>query len=160
MIKKFFLWAAVISVMAAIFLFSSQNADTSTKTSTGFTEKNISIFDAEHSLNEEEVHNLADRLDHIIRKSAHFTIYSVLGFFIFLLLAAYRAASFKTGLYSLLWAFLYSCSDEVHQHFVPGRTMLALDVLIDSCGALCGILLAALCCFIAGRISKRRSVHS
>lgn len=157
MIKKVFLWAAVISVMAAIFLFSSQNADISGKTSTGFTEKIIRIADVGHRLSADEIDILARRLDYVVRKSAHFTIYAVLGFFVFLLLAAYRAASGKTLAYSLLWSFLYSCSDELHQHFVPGRAMLVRDVVIDSCGALCGALLAALCCFIAGRISKKRS---
>ena len=80
---------------------------------------------------------------------------TVLG--LFLLLAAYRAVSVKTLLYSFLWSFAYSCSDEIHQLFVPGRAMLVRDVLIDSCGALCGALLAALCCFIAGRILKKRA---
>lgn len=157
MIKKAFLWAAVISVMTAIFLFSSQNADTSGKTSTGFTGKIIRVLDVGNRLNAEEIDNIADRLDYIVRKSAHFTIYAALGFFVFLLLAAYRAASAKTLLYSLLWSFAYSCSDEIHQHFVPGRAMLARDVAIDSCGALCGALLAALCCFIAGRILTKRA---
>jgi len=40
----------------------------------------------------------------------------------------------------LLAAALYGVSDEVHQSFVVGRSPLATDVLIDTLGALLGVL--------------------
>ncbi|MCL2049195.1 MAG: VanZ family protein [Defluviitaleaceae bacterium] len=41
----------------------------------------------------------------------------------------------------LAWAFasFYGITDEIHQHFVPGRVMSFTDVLIDSAGALAGV---------------------
>jgi len=42
------------------------------------------------------------------------------------------------------YCFLYACSDEIHQLFVPGRSGKFTDVLIDSAGA----LLAVLLCFL------------
>ena len=41
---------------------------------------------------------------------------------------------------SLLISMLYACTDEFHQHFVPGRSCEVRDVLIDTAGALIGIL--------------------
>ena len=35
----------------------------------------------------------------------------------------------------------YAISDEVHQHFVPGRVGAPLDVVIDSAGVAIGVLL-------------------
>ena len=46
------------------------------------------------------------------------------------------------GLIPLLIGFLYAVSDEIHQHFVPGRAMQARDVLIDTAGVLLGIWIA------------------
>ena len=42
----------------------------------------------------------------------------------------------------------YAATDEFHQIFVPGRAGMVTDVMIDSSGALAGILLAALAGFI------------
>jgi len=41
---------------------------------------------------------------------------------------------------SLLICMLYASSDEFHQLFVPGRAGRVTDVLIDSFGALTGII--------------------
>lgn len=45
----------------------------------------------------------------------------------------------------------YAATDEFHQIFVPGRAGMVTDVMIDSSGALAGILLAALAGFIITR---------
>jgi VanZ family protein len=37
---------------------------------------------------------------------------------------------------SLLVTFIYACSDEFHQLFIPGRSGQFKDVLIDTSGAL------------------------
>jgi VanZ family protein len=70
--------------------------------------------------------------DLLLRKLAHITEYAILGA---LLLRATR----RPGL-ALALAALYAVSDEVHQHVVEGRHAAALDVVIDSAGALVGIL--------------------
>ena len=38
-------------------------------------------------------------------------------------------------------AILYAITDEIHQSFVPGRTALLSDVVIDSIGAGAGLLI-------------------
>ena len=44
-------------------------------------------------------------------------------------------------------AFLYACSDEWHQSFVPGRSAAFSDVLVDSTGILIAAVLIALSTF-------------
>ena len=42
---------------------------------------------------------------------------------------------------SITLSFLYACTDEIHQIFVPGRSAQFRDVLIDTLGASFGCLL-------------------
>jgi VanZ family protein len=71
--------------------------------------------------------------DLVLRKLAHATEYAILAA---LLLRAMEELP--------AWALsvAYAISDELHQHFVPGRAGRPLDVAIDATGALAGILLA------------------
>ena len=78
-----------------------------------------------------------DKLNYIVRKTAHITEYTILT------LLAVRALQFGTpklrarALFgALALSVLYACTDEFHQIFVPGRSPLVKDVLIDSVGAL------------------------
>jgi len=70
--------------------------------------------------------------DLVLRKIAHTAEFAVLGA---LLLRALRSelAAFAAGV-------AYAISDEVHQHFVPGRRGAPLDVLIDTVGVGLGVL--------------------
>jgi VanZ family protein len=70
--------------------------------------------------------------DLVLRKIAHAAEFAVLGF---LLLRAAGGTQLALGL-----GIAYAVSDEIHQHFVPGRLGSPLDVLIDSVGVLAGVL--------------------
>ncbi|MCK5811789.1 MAG: VanZ family protein [Clostridiales bacterium] len=75
----------------------------------------------------------------LIRKTAHFVEYFILGF-----LAVKSHGSFYKKysiLVSLLFCISYAFTDEIHQLFVSGRAFMLLDVFIDSIGALSAILL-------------------
>ena len=54
----------------------------------------------------------------------------------------------KTGILSFLFSVIYAFSDEFHQTFVPGRDGNIVDVLIDSSGALVGILVSCIVYFL------------
>jgi VanZ family protein len=69
--------------------------------------------------------------DVVLRKLAHAAEFAVLGF---LLLRAVR----RDGA-ALALGIAYAVSDEVHQHFVPGRAGSPLDVLIDVAGVAVGV---------------------
>ena len=66
--------------------------------------------------------------DYITKKIAHLAEYAVLFVLIF------RATS-KKWISSFLLLLLYAVSDEIHQHFVPGRNAAILDLGFDLSGA-------------------------
>ena len=86
------------------------------------------------------------QVDFAVRKTAHF-----LGMLLTLLLDSYC-----TRWHWLSWAgcTLYAATDEIHQLFVAGRTGKWQDVLLDSSGALAGLLLAM---FMLWLIRRRRA---
>jgi VanZ family protein len=69
--------------------------------------------------------------DLVLRKLAHGVEFAVLGA---LLLRALR-----DELPALVAGIAYAVTDELHQHFVPGRVGAPLDVLFDSVGVALGI---------------------
>lgn len=75
----------------------------------------------------------------IVRKSAHFGAYLVLGALIFNVVRDYARSIRRAMLVSILFASLYACTDEIHQLFVPGRSGEFGDVLIDTLGAAVGV---------------------
>lgn len=81
----------------------------------------------------------------MIRKSAHFIEYCILG----LLLN-------RTGMHAfLIIGFLtgFASLDEYHQSFVPGRSAAITDVGIDLAGGLCGYFLRG---FLYSKSGKKR----
>lgn len=87
-----------------------------------------------------------------IRKSAHFWIYAALGGVWFLFFHSLALPSRQKWILAIAFAAGYAAIDELHQHFVPGRSGELQDVLLDSAGALLGILAASLLSF---RLQKR-----
>ncbi len=79
-------------------------------------------------------------------KAGHFAGYLILSLLLVRALAAGRASGIGWRVLFLAVAAttLYGVSDELHQHFVPGRTPDVLDVAADSLGASAGALLALL----------------
>jgi len=95
----------------------------------------------------------------LVRKAAHLSEYAVLA--VFLRHAIRRAlpdprkrAYWKTMGVALALAAFYAATDEFHQAFVPSRVGSAIDVLIDTTGAACG--LAALAGLDTIRLYLRR----
>ena len=84
-------------------------------------------------------------LHHIIRKCGHFTEYFILSL---LLLRGIRAgrhdARVSWALAAIAIAAGYASLDEFHQSFVPGRTPAVTDVFLDTIGAACAQIAAAL----------------
>jgi VanZ family protein len=89
----------------------------------------------------------------IVRKSAHFIEYMVLGILFFI--SYYNGKLKNVFLISFLSGLAYSVSDELHQIFVPGRTAKIIDVGVDSTGIITGLCLITF--FI---LRKRRSAIS
>lgn len=80
-----------------------------------------------------------DSLDHIIRKNAHGFMYMVLALLVSSALFTFNKKGKDAIVYILFICLFYAVTDEFHQAFVPGRTSLISDVLVDFCGALIGL---------------------
>ncbi len=133
-----------LAVMVCIFLFSCENSDQSSETSGEFVKVIINVsyedFDRMPEYQQTEIQN---NISHIIRKTAHFSIYTVLGFCSSFAIGKRKLISPKSA-GVIIFCFLYACSDELHQYFVPGRACMFTDVLIDTCGSITGLLISAL----------------
>ena len=79
--------------------------------------------------------------DFIVRKAAHFTEYFILYILLYRAINTKRNGDIKVFIGSILIVFLYACSDEFHQAFVPGRGPAFRDVLVDTCGGLTAFLI-------------------
>ncbi len=127
-------------LMIAIFLLSAQPADDSAVTSSRFAEFAVKILFHHNytSLTPEFRKEAVSAITFIIRKTAHFSEYALLGFLWYILLKDTRSGMFI----SLSMTFLYAVSDEFHQLFVAGRSGQISDVLLDTCGGCFGVAVA------------------
>ena len=154
----------VIAVMVIIFLFSAQSAEESSELSGQFVEIIIKIFIPDYNnlslLQQQEIN---DKIGFVIRKTAHFTEFSFLGFFLMLHLSTishiFGKIKNKTFfLFCISWFLgtFYAVTDEIHQSFVSGRYSSIKDVLIDSSGVLFGIIILIIFLPIFIRIFKNK----
>lgn len=136
--KKIIFTILLLFWMGVIFCFSNQNAKDSQNISDGVAIKTIEIKTEviKKEVTESEKENFVETTRVLIRKSAHFTIYFVLGILLYLTFKSYDAK--HPFAFSILLGFLYACSDEFHQLFVSERSARGLDVLIDTCGVILG----------------------
>lgn len=75
-------------------------------------------------------------LNLLLKKGAHFLVFGGLASLIWHALA-WREHGWS---WALALTFLYACSDEFHQSFVPNRHPSPIDVLIDTAGAITALL--------------------
>lgn len=125
----------LLGTFSIIFGFSSQNGEKSGRLSS-----NISKVVIERLPVENTEQNLK-KAEAVIRKVAHFSIYTVVGFLLVALFNTYQLKENRKNLISFLIGFLYATSDEIHQRFISGRSGRISDVILDSMGVVLGILL-------------------
>lgn len=145
-VSKWSLFSGIISliIMITIFLFSCENGESSSDTSGFFSEFTASfLINGYEDMSQKEQAEALAVIDHIIRKAAHFSIYAALGFFTSASIGKRRLISKGTAA-ALSICFLYACSDELHQYFVPKRSCAFTDVIIDTSGAVIGIIISLL----------------
>jgi VanZ family protein len=78
-------------------------------------------------------------VDTLVKKGGHFLGYALLGI---ANVFGFGKPSSRTILTAILLAFLYACTDELHQMSTAGRHPSPVDVGIDTLGATTGALLA------------------
>lgn len=140
MIRKIIKLIIVILCMVIIFSFSTDTGTESNKKSDGVIISICKTF-IKHDLSTKEMEKYINKYVKLVRKSAHFLIYLILGISIISLIKEYQIINSKALLIAITISFLYACSDEIHQLFVNGRTGKIIDVLIDTLGSIVGVYL-------------------
>ena len=117
-----------------IFMFSARNAKESLGVSNKLLIKVVEMY-KHRDLAENEKENITKKFTFYIRKFAHFFLYFVLAFFVFILLKEFVSIDYKLVFFTILICMLYATTDEIHQLFIAGRTGRFFDVLVDTPGA-------------------------
>ena len=131
----------VFIVLIIIFNFSNQNGEKSEGLSQNIARKIAGILELDDDLTDEEAEGLIGKIDHIIRKLAHFCIYTLLGIVLMLFLSTTNLTNKKRILIAMVFGLLYATSDEIHQVFISDRIARISDVLIDTLGVMFGIFI-------------------
>ncbi len=143
-ILRIILIILLLCTFFVIFGFSSQDGEASGGLSRNITNKILQISNKYNALGQEEKEQIANKTEKIIRKVAHFSIYTVVGLLLMGLLSTYKIKENWRMILSILLGMIYAVSDEIHQSFIPGRTPQITDIYIDTLGVILGILLILL----------------
>lgn len=160
-------YVLLIGWMTFIFCMSAQSSQESSELSGGIVSKLIAVFlNRFDSLSSEEQADITNLITVIVRKTAHFLEYFILGILSFFSAYFYQNHKYKTKVfYSLVICVLYATSDEVHQYFVPGRACRFTDICIDTAGSVVAIALLATILFFkkdtnrVGKMKKKKLIE-
>ena len=177
-IRRLILPALLVSQMCFIFIMSSFGHNSSDAQSNLFVDFIAQNFPhVRHGLKNNLIS--LNTLIFLVRKTAHFTEYAILGSLFLLNLRNWLKSNttlvkiskpqitktvakkvtldlIKYSLFmSILFSFLYACTDEFHQIFVPGRSAQFRDVLIDTLGASFGATITYLIIKLFTKIKTR-----
>ncbi len=143
-LKRIIFLALLLATFYIIFNFSSQNGiesgNISKKVTTFIVEMLSKIKTMDSSM---KLHYIA-RLHPIIRKLAHFSIYTLVGFSVMGFMCTFNIKNKFKVFISIVIGVIYAVTDEIHQSFTPGRWPSPTDVCIDSAGVLTGIFIMIL----------------
>ncbi len=119
-------WVLVIICMGIIFFLSAQNGEESSDLSGSF----VMAF----------LNGLGIVIDEgLLRSIAH--CLEFMGLSVLFFNAIYVTWFLKlTPIIAFFGTVLYAITDEIHQIFVPGRAFQISDILVDSTGALIGVI--------------------
>lgn len=144
-------WAILFTIlsvmcMIAIFYFSAQTADESA-------EQSLSILEIIRKI-------LGDNSfsDFIVRKAAHFCEFTLLG--LLFNFTYYFCKGKQNIILSTSLASIYAVSDEIHQIFVDGRACQFRDWVVDTSGAITGMLVFMLICAIINKVKKSKEIKN
>ena len=146
----------ILCVFFVIFGFSNQNSQTSGGTSQKVTEAITKNIKKIQDLEQNERKIVIDKIENVIRKIAHYSIYTLLGLLLMGLMSTFKITEMDKIAVSLIIGVLYASTDEIHQAFVPGRGAQITDVILDSMGVLTGICITMLVLEVFRRICRKK----
>lgn len=149
--KRFLYLIPVIIWMIFIFYMSGKTGQESSGQSGKISLFITDLLEKVRQDSPQEMQNLQDILELVIRKAAHMTEYAIL--FLLSYLAMVKISMSQSRFYNrsiaVLISLLYACSDEMHQLLVPGRSGKMIDVGINMAG-----VLIVLICMILSKNTK------
>ena len=149
--KRFLYLIPVVIWMIFIFYMSGKTGQESSGQSGKISLFITNLLEKVRQDPAQEMQNLQDILELVIRKAAHMTEYAIL--FLLPYLATVKISMSQSRFYNrsiaVLISLLYACSDEMHQLLVPGRSGKMIDVGIDMAG-----VLIVLICMILSKNTK------
>ena len=149
-VKIIILLIFAIAWMFCIFRLSGMSSKNSNGKSTGiiglFIEDALEITNdygiTDSHPDDSKLEHASELINAPMRKVIHATVYFVLAFFIMIIFSILFEHNnyLLSVLISLILCIIFAGTDEFHQTFVNGRTGQLLDVIIDSAGAVIGIM--------------------
>lgn len=146
----------VLAWMVTVFMLSHQVAEESSKTSSNFITVIIKLFNKD--IEQEQLETIMLKVETIVRKLAHFVLYTLGGMLITIMFINFKEYITKTKIASFLLGATYAITDEIHQLFIPGRSGEIRDVLIDSTGVLLGVFIIYLLMRIKGMFRSGKTI--
>ena len=138
---KIFNIILIVIWMITVFMFSGQKGEDSGNTSGRFTELIIRVLTGKSvDTNDSTI----QMIETIIRKLAHYTIYTIGGFLIMNYAYTTDKSLKEKILYSICFGGGYAITDELHQFLVPDRSARIFDVGIDTLGVITGVCIYVL----------------
>lgn len=133
----------LVAWLIVIFMFSNEKADVSSERSDAIAYNIVDIMEniTGKDYTDTDLESILHNVVFIIRKTAHFMEYLILGILVINVIKDYKLLDTKYVITGVLLCMLYSISDEVHQLFIQGRSCQLRDVLIDTSGSIVGILI-------------------
>lgn len=139
MVARVIFLILVIGTLITIFAFSSQGGIQSKSVSRTVMREIVDINPKTKYLSDVEKERIVEESQPFIRKTAHFTIYMVLGMMVMGFCSTYDLNWKKKLIITILCGLIYAVSDEIHQGFTgDGRTPKVFDVCVDTLGTLTG----------------------
>ena len=153
-VKRIILIILIVTNCIIIFNFSAQKAEKSSGLSAKVVDFTISKVYKDKKVSGEEERTLVENLTTVVRKGAHFSIYTCLEVLTYAFTGTYNLDKKKRLIYTIAFCFVYACSDEFHQTLVDGRSGEIRDVCIDTSGSFFGSFIVMGISKIKGYIVK------
>lgn len=140
--KKYIILCLLIFWCGLIFFFSADSSAASNSKSGEITDQVIQTVEkvTDIKVQEETKKEVKKDVNYLVRKTAHFSLYFVLGIFSILFFQHFVKSPKNLLLFSILFCCFYAGTDEFHQLFT-GRTASLFDVCIDTLGSSISVFL-------------------
>ncbi|MCH5167756.1 MAG: VanZ family protein [Erysipelotrichales bacterium] len=152
--KKIISIILLISWMSLIFSFSNKNGEESGSMSAKLIRGVVLVFT--DIKDEERIENIIDKYSFVVRKSAHFFEYFVLGILVINVLISFGKYK-HLFIYASLFCIFYAITDECHQLFIDNRSGQISDVLLDSSAGIISSFLLSKLYVIRGKYGKKNN---